>query len=107
VKEYLVLWTEPAHEDLFEIIEYISVENKSNALKILKRIEDRVNQLNIFPNLGRVIPELEPFNILTYKEIIETPRRIIYKIANEKIYIISVLDGRRNVDELLIKIILK
>lgn len=103
MNEYSVLWTAPAHKDLKDIVNYIAVNNKINALKIFERIEEKVNKLKTFPKSGRIVPELEYFNLLTYHEIIENPWRIIYRIEKEKVYIITIIDGRRNLEDLLVK----
>lgn len=103
MNEYSVLWTAPARKDLKDIVNYIAVNNKINALKILERIEEKVNKLKTFPKSGRIVPELENFNLLTYHEIIESPWRIIYRIEKENVYIITIIDGRRNLEDLLIK----
>lgn len=103
MESYSILWTTHAREDLFEIIEYIAFDNKPLALNILNQIEEKVTQLEIFPNRGRVVPELKAFNFFTYREIILSPWRIIYKIEADVVYIISVLDGRRNIEDLLMK----
>jgi len=103
MNEYSVLWTAPARKDLKDIINYIAANNKINAFKILERIEEKVNQLKTLPKSGRIVPELKLFNLLTYHEIIESPWRIIYRIDKEKVYIITIIDGRRNLEDLLIK----
>jgi toxin ParE1/3/4 len=101
--KYSIKWTEIARDDLEEIIEYIAVEDEERALVILDRIEKKVNELYNFPKKGRYIPEFELYNIFTYKEIIESPWRIIYKIDSNIVYIMSILDGRRNIEDILIK----
>ena len=55
-----------------------------------------------FPEKGRIVPELRDHNIVSYKELIEEPYRIIYKILSEEVLVVSVIDGRRNVEEILI-----
>ncbi len=107
MNEYNVLWAAPAREDLYEIFDYIAIENSNTALKILDRIEEKVNQLNMFPRRGRIVPELEKHNCFIYREIIETPWRIVYKIEDNNVFIISVMDGRRNINDLIIKRVLR
>jgi plasmid stabilization system protein ParE len=55
-----------AKNDLREIIKYISKNNPMNALNILKKIEDRINTLNHFPERGGYVPELLKNNIKDY-----------------------------------------
>jgi toxin ParE1/3/4 len=60
-----------------------------------------------FPERGRKAPELLDKNIKEYGELIETPWRIIYKIENNDVNIITILDGRRNVQDILTKKLIK
>lgn len=98
-----ILWSDQAKEDLSEIIEYIAVEDKNLALKILDKFEEKVTGLEQLPQSGRVVPELKAFNFLTYREIVFSPWRIIYKVEGDQVLIISVLDRRRNLEDLLMK----
>ena len=55
-KEYEVIWTDTAENDLLKIIEYIAQDSSSNALKILKRIKNQVSKLYYSPEHCRIIP---------------------------------------------------
>lgn len=103
MEQFTILWTDQAKMDLSEIIEYIAYEDKTLALKILGKIEEQVTRLELLPKSGRFVPDLKAFNFLTYREIIFSPWRIIYKIEKEQVLIISVLDSRRNLEDLLLK----
>jgi len=71
--------------------------------KILDRIEQRVQDLKEFPERGRIVPELERQNIMNYRELIEESYRIIYSIELKTVTIHSILDGRRNLEEILVR----
>jgi toxin ParE1/3/4 len=102
-KKYFVKWTAPAREDIDEIIEYISKTNNNYAVKILDNIEKNVRKLDMFPERHRIVPELEKYGYLLYREIIVEYWRVIYKIENHFVYIMLVIDGRRNLEDLLLK----
>jgi plasmid stabilization system protein ParE len=102
-KKYHIKWTAPAREDINEIIDYISQTNINYAVKILDRIEDNVKQLDIFPERYRIVPELEKYGYFLYREIIVDYWRIIYKIENDIVYIMLVIDSRRNLEDLILK----
>jgi toxin ParE1/3/4 len=89
--------------DIQEIVDYIADEDATIALKILDRLESKMNSLKEYPERGRVVPELLNQNIMEYHEIIETPWRIIYKIVDLNVFILTVIDGRRNVQDVLLK----
>jgi len=102
-KKYYIKWAAPAREDVNEIIEYISKTNINYATKILDGIEKKVKKLDMFPERNRIVPEFEENGYLIYREIIVEYWRIIYKIENDYVYIMLVIDGRRNLEELLLK----
>jgi plasmid stabilization system protein ParE len=102
-KKYFVKWTAPAREDINEIIDYISLTNPAYAVKILDRVEDHVKQLDMLPERYRIVPELEKYGYLLYREIIVDYWKIIYKIENNFVYIMLVIDGRRNLEDLILK----
>ena len=103
VKVYTVNVNKTAKNDLKEIIKYISKTNPINALKILKRIEDRINTLNHFPERGGYVPELLKNNIKDYRQLIESPWRIIYKIDNDIVNVLLIIDSRRNTQDILVE----
>ena len=100
---YTVYWSQTAKDDLSEIIEYISNDSPQTALKILESLERQTNDLCRFPKRGRIIPELKKHNIIKYRELIHAPWRVFYKIEERKVYILALIDGRRNIDDLLLR----
>jgi toxin ParE1/3/4 len=107
IKEYSVTVTQTAEDDLDEIILYIAEDNVQIALKILDKLQNRINTLKYFPEKGRRVPELLDKNIKEYRELIEAPWRIIYKIENNDVNVITIIDGRRNVQDILMKKLMK
>ena len=102
-KTYKVNWANVAENDLIEIIEYISIESPADALKILQKIKKMASSLYSLPERGRVVPELQDQGILIYREIVIPPWRIIYRISENDVYVLTVLDARRNVEDILLK----
>jgi toxin ParE1/3/4 len=100
---YNIEWAEVAENDLKEIIEYIAEDSPANALKILKKIKQKASSLYTLPERGRIVPELRDQGILIYRELIISPWRMIYRISEMKIYVLSVLDARQNVEDILLK----
>lgn len=99
-----VIITKNAKLDLIDIIDYIAHKtSKSIAGKNYKKIKDKINYLKDHPCSRRCIPELEKFSILKYREIIESPWRIFYEIKDGKVYVINIIDGRRNIEDILFK----
>ena len=101
--KYTVLWTKNAKNDLNEIIEYIANDSIDNATEQFKKIKKNIATLEIFSEQGRIIPELSDQNIIQYREIIVNPWRIIYKHERKVIYIMAIIDGRRNIEDILLR----
>ena len=99
---YSVLWAEVAERDLREIIAFIASDNLQNALRVLEKIRDKSAELYAFSERVRVVPELHSCGIFIYRELIVSPWRVLYRIAEGNVYIMAVLDSRRNVEDILL-----
>ncbi len=101
-KKYKVIWSRIAEEDLISIIKYIHSNNPIAAKNSLKEIKSNASNLNGFPQRGRIVPELKENGILQYRELIIAPWRIIHRISDSNVYVLSVIDSRRNVEDILL-----
>jgi plasmid stabilization system protein ParE len=101
-KNYEVVWSNIAGNDLKNIIEYIAVDSPSNALKTFKKLKQKASSLYTFPDRGRIVPELRDHGILQYRELIIPPWRILYRISEKYVYVLSVLDSRQNIEDVLL-----
>jgi plasmid stabilization system protein ParE len=103
MKTYSLFWSNDAEESLNEIIEYI-VGNSGieMAEKIFNRLKKRVNTLKVNPLQGKIVQELKDVGIRQIHELVESPWRIFYKVGERKVYILCILDGRRDIQEILI-----
>ena len=102
-KKYQVVWSNIAENDLKNIIEYIADDSLPNALKIFKSIKQKASDLNAFPERGRIVPELQDQGILQYRELIIPPWRLLHRISEKNVFVLSVLDSRRNIEDILLK----
>lgn len=102
-KKYEVIWSNVAENDLKKIIEYIADDSPSEALKIFKGIKQKAASLYMFPERCRIVPELRDQEILQYRELIISPWRILYRISENNVYVLSVLDSHRNIEDILLK----
>jgi addiction module RelE/StbE family toxin len=107
IKKFIVNINKTAKNDLREIIKYISKNNPMNGLNILKRIEERISTLDHFPERGGYVPELLKNNIKDYRQLIESPWRIIYKINDNIVNVLLIIDSRRNAEDILIERLIK
>ena len=106
-KKYEVVWSNVAENDLKKIIEYVADDSPSVspsvALKIFKGIKQKAASLYMFPERCRIAPELRDQEILQYRELIISPWRILYRISENNVYVLSVIDSRRNIEDILLK----
>jgi addiction module RelE/StbE family toxin len=107
IKKFIVNVNKTAKNDLREIIKFISKNNTMNGLNILKRIEEKISTLDHFPERGGYIPELLKNNIKDYRQLIESPWRIIYKINDNVVNVLLIIDSRRNTEDILIERLIK
>ncbi len=88
-----------AEEDLFQIVEYITVNDSyENAEYVYERIKSNLLSLKTFPTRGHLPRECmkENFDLL---EIHFSVYRIIYRIIDKKVIVLAIIDGRRNISE--------
>ncbi len=103
MKKFRVEWSRAASTDLINIIEYIAEDSTTAAISILEKIRSKCESLSQSPERGRIVPELKEYGIDSYHEIILKPWRIIYRISDNKIYVLAVIDSRRNIEDILIE----
>ena len=101
--EFEVRWTDTARLDLERIVEFIAEENPANALTALARLERRCQSLAALPERGRIVPELRAVDVLSYRELVEGPWRIVYRYDIDRVHIMAVLDARRDLSGLLLE----
>ena len=97
-----IVWAGVAADDFREIVEHLQSESPAAALRFVDQIDQTVNRLGSHPKIGRIVPELRKQNITRYRELIIPPWRVFYRSEPDTIYIVSLIDGRRNVEEILL-----
>ena len=97
-----VFLTEDAAADLAELYAYIATsDSPASADSVLSKIEKVVTGLSELPERGNHPPELLELGIREYRERFFKPYRIIYRMLGDKIYVLLIADGRRNMQSLL------
>jgi len=86
-------WTDNAIQDLIDIKAYISRDSAYYASKFIEKIIFGVDPLTTFPEMGRYVPEAQNKSI---KELICKPYRIIYRINEKSIDIITIVHSHRD-----------
>ena len=88
-----LIWTDPSIEDLRAVRDYIGRDSDYYAADLVEQVVLSVERLLRFPKLGRVVPEAQDENI---RELVHKNYRIIYRIAGERIEILTIVHGSRD-----------
>lgn len=100
---FRVMWSVIAREDLRGIAGFIAEDDDDAALAVVRKLREHAVSLSTFPERGRVVPELRQHGILSYRELIVAPWRVVYRIDGKTVSVTAVLDGRRNLEDLLLE----
>ena len=106
-EKYDVLMAKSAEDDLNEIINFIAQNNPRTAMVIMEKIHAKIKTLDHFPYRGGYVPELLNRNIKDYRQVTEEPWKIIYRINQNIVNALTIIDSRRNLQDILIKKLLK
>jgi len=93
--------------DLEEIVSYVAADAAINARRLLAKLRDKAESLALTPGRGRVVPELGRFGIRTWRELLTKPFRVIYRLAGRSVLVLAVLDGRRDLEDVLLERLLR
>lgn len=89
-------------EDVSDIVSYIEcVDSVEQSEIILDNLEEALLRLSENPKRGAWTKELLTIGIKEFREIYFKPYRVIYKVRSKVVYVMSVLDGRRDLQRVL------
>ena len=106
-RSFRVAWTQEAALDLSDIVSYVAADSPENAHRLLKKLRKRADTLESSPRRGRIVLELSRFGIRTFRELVIKPYRIVYRIAEDTVYVLAVLDARRDLQDILLERLLR
>jgi len=99
---FRVMLTNDAARDLEELYDYIALHDAPRkADYVLEQIEKAFSKLSEFPERGAYPKELLVLGIREYREIFFKPYRIIYRTMDKNVYVLLIVDGRRDMQSLL------
>jgi len=97
-----------AEDDLADLHDYVSEsDSRDRADALIDKIEKAVQSLSILPKRGHPPPELDRIGVLDFREIHVEPTRIIYEVAGRDVIVHAVFDGRRDLQDLLARRLLR
>ena len=99
---FAVLLTNYAARDLDEIYDHIALHDApQKADYVLEQIEKAFSGLSESPERGAYPKELLSMGIREYREVFFKPYRIIYQVMDNNVYVLLIVDGRRDMQLLL------
>lgn len=84
-----------AQQELIQIKWYIAQDSEFYANKTVNEINKRIDNLLLFPEMGRVIDKDENIRQIIYKSY-----KILYKFNSENIYILHIIHHSRDISNL-------
>lgn len=95
-----IVWSPLAIERVSEIADYIALDNPLIAEQQIDIIFKKVEGLNEFPEIGRIVPEIKNNQ---FREIIYGNYRVIYKNSKNQISILTIRHGKQilPIDEII------
>ena len=96
--DYKLIWSPQAIEDIEAIAQYIARDSTIYAESTVERIFQTPERLMQLPKLGRIVPEKNDESI---REIFVFQFRIIYEIFASEIHILTVVHGKRIIEDII------
>jgi toxin ParE1/3/4 len=91
-----------AEADLLDICTYVlEHDGPSAADHVLRTLEEACRALGSLPGRGHVPPELDRIQVTNYREVSWKPYRIIHEVVGRTVNVLAILDGRRDLQTLL------
>ena len=102
MKRYHVRLTDEVEHDLIDIFEYIARKDSTdNAWYVLEELGALILSLDQQPERGHYPPELVKCGAKNYREVHFKPYRVIYEVIGNHVVILGCFDGRRDMQLLL------
>jgi toxin ParE1/3/4 len=93
-----LLWTEQSLVRLKTVKSYLTRQaSEKVATAYIKKLIKRAEALIEFPEMGRSVPEINSPHI---RELIEGHYRIVYRLTQEKIEILTVFEGHKGLEKI-------
>ena len=95
-----VEWSPRAMQRAREIADFIAVDNVEASRMWLFEVISKTDQLENFPRSGRIVPE---YNRSDLRELFHGKYRIVYRVTEKQVSILTVWHSRRNLPKKEVK----
>ena len=103
-----VVLTQDAEYDLEDIVVHIiRHDSAARATRVLERIHEAIGKLAEHPSRGVFPLELVEIEVREYREVFFKPYRVIYRVFEDRVVVVMVSDGRRDMKSLLLRRLLE
>jgi toxin ParE1/3/4 len=93
-----------SHEDYAALIDNLAqTRGIGVAGAVDARLERAISSRSVMAGRGRHVPELRHEGDPEYREIVSGIYRIVYRIVEDEVWIVAIVDGHRQLDELLLE----
>lgn len=93
----VVRWSSTARQDLAAVRDYYERSSPGYARTIISKLIDAVTNLELFPRVGREVPEIEDS---AFREVIVESYRVVYLVTGEGesagIEVLTIAHGRQD-----------
>ncbi|MCA3262316.1 MAG: type II toxin-antitoxin system RelE/ParE family toxin [Telmatospirillum sp.] len=101
---FAVLLTQSAARDVEAVYEYLcESDSEASADKVVAALDVAIESLAKFPARGSPPKELLGVGMIEYRQILVGPYRVIYRVADRRVIVYLIADGRRDMRSLLVK----
>ena len=101
-KRHIVLLTRGAENDLEALQRYLAeFDSPASADRMLDRLMTVVHSLELAPDRGSHPKELLALGIKAYRQVLFKPWRLIYRAEGVAVYVVLIVDGRRDLQSVL------
>ena len=102
MKRYRVRVIEDNEDDLLDIYAYIATQDSvEKGLYVVDKLEALCHTLAELPLRGHIPKELERVGVRNYREVHFRPYRVIHEVRSQDVVVHCILDGRRDLQSLL------
>jgi toxin ParE1/3/4 len=102
-ERFRIVWSDTALQDLEGILDHVAFETgPAAAERVHELLLPAIERLTTMPGRCRVIPELRAIGVTEYRERIVRPYRVCFRLHGSDLVLVTVLDGRRDIEEVLV-----
>jgi plasmid stabilization system protein ParE len=90
-------WSVQAIDDLSGIEDYLALSSKEHAILVVDAIVESVSVLERFPNIGRIVPEM---NLPNLREFVVKQYRVVYYLTfQDEVEIVTIRHSSRPLND--------